>query len=139
MGYNSLNGISTYSPKIPCFNLTTKDFSDYDDYDYYDYDYGDYYYNFDADAFYEDNGVLLYGNSDEYEMKVKEKNFILFLFQCYVHRLLSYKRWWLPILDFIWKTFLYSYLPILWWWFLWVSSQVNEELYLYLLIFTNFQ
>ena len=92
LGYNSLNGSSTYSPKIPCFNLTTKDFSDYDDYDYYDYYYGDYYYNFDADAFYEDNGVLIYGNSDEYEMKVKEKNFTLFLFQYYVYCLLSYKR-----------------------------------------------
>ena len=72
MEYNSLNGSSTYSPKIPCFNLTTKDFSDYDDYDYYDYDY---YYNFDADAFYEDNGVLIYGNIYEYEMKAKEKKF----------------------------------------------------------------
>ena len=72
--------------------MTTKDFSDYDDYDYYDYYYGDYYYNFDEDAFYEDNGVLIYGNSDEYEMKVKEKNFTLFLFQYYVYCLLSYKR-----------------------------------------------
>lgn len=54
--------------------MTTKDFSDYDDYDYYDYYYGDYYYSFDAEAFYEDDGVLVYGNREEYDILENENS-----------------------------------------------------------------